>query len=128
MNIFGKEMKGFIIELAGETINVILAKGQYTKDGSLAIRAYSVDTMHGKTFLEPFGTLTVNTGLETVGNCQFVKTWSENEGWAGQIADRVGEDTGIYAESDYAIVHLYRFRQDALDTMADITAVEEMRA
>jgi hypothetical protein len=105
--MIGTEMKKLWtgnVDLLGCPTRLTLMEGQYD-NGRTAI----VAIVGG----EPYGTLTVNMPEVEQGDGEiFVKTWSENEHWAGQLLKAVPElftDTGQRIAASYVQASVWRF-------------------
>ena len=89
---------------------LLVLRGTYVHGGSLALEVYSYDSSEG---LEPFATLTVNIpGTEglTDGTHAFLKDWSENEGWAPELARLIGgKPTDTVYPTGYVTACLWDF-------------------
>ena len=108
----GREHKVFVVKTPYGTYPMIVAERQYG-NGGLALEAISCADI-GDGYLEPedsFGILTVNLGTASK-LCQFVKNYSENEGWAEELARAIGgKDTGIREQTGFVTVPFYDFSQ-----------------
>ena len=123
INIKGKQHRIFSIHAFGRDIKVILAKGNYSNDSSLAIKVYEIENRNELFHLEPFGMLTVNMGVPVGDNAQCIKTWSENEEWAEALADKIGDCAGYSFTNGYVKAPLYIFKQDVLAQLAFINDI-----
>lgn len=125
VTINGKEHRVRTITAFGRKVEVILAKGTYQFDGSLAIRVYEITKQDGTAFAEPFGNLTVHMGMpmDPAGNAQCVKTWSENEGWALALARKIGRPSGVNFYNGHVVSPVFEFDAEALAEMADINSI-----
>lgn len=108
----GKNHKVFLVKAFGMTYPVIVVERQYG-NGGLALEAIACEEV-GDGYLEPadsFGIITVNLGVASK-LCQFVKNYSENDGWAETLARAIGgkktEETG---QCGNAAVPFYDFSQ-----------------
>lgn len=113
----GHNHKVFVIKASGMLYSVIIVEHQYG-NGSLALEAVACEDI-GDGYLEPadsFGMITVNLGAQSK-LCQFVKNYSENEGWAEALAKAIGgKDTGIKEKSGHVEVPFYDFSQMSIYT------------
>lgn len=104
----GKNYKVFKIKMFGTEYEVIVLARTYRVDNSLALEVMNIEDGE----LEPFGVLTVNIGnmvMQSDTNA-FVKTYSENEGWAKDLAKKIGGvDTGLLASNGYVTFPLFDF-------------------
>lgn len=111
----GREHRVFAFHAFSQEHRAILVQESYARGGTLAVRVLEVTDMGGETLLEPWGMLTVN--LEALAHLQsgtdaFVKTYSENEGWAMELALQVGTYLGVDAVAGHAAFPLFRFGTD----------------
>jgi len=108
----GRKYKVFPVQAFGKRYDVIVEKAEY-RLGGLALRVLCIDKIDG--FVEPFGTLTTNLGMELKEGFAFVKNYSENEPWAESLAAAIGgKKTPVVAQSGHVEIPLYDF--SGLDT------------
>lgn len=109
----GRAHRVFRIRAFGKDLEVIVSQGTYRSNGTLALQVLELTTENGQPVLEPFGMLTSNIEadlpLHQGSGEAFVKTWSENEGWALQIADAIGSYQEIDAVCRHVSLPLYSF-------------------
>lgn len=109
--INGREVKFFTINAFGKEFEVFVEKTEYRSNGALALCVNEWDEEYQ--ILEPFGNLTVN--LEGISEVMplthaFVKDYSENEGWALDLARQIGgRPTGDVADNGFVRVPLWDF-------------------
>lgn len=105
----GKNYRVFTCHAFGSEHRCILVPGFY-RNGTLAIRVLDINGPEENAFAEPFGVLTVNhddNRFQTLTDA-YIKTYTENEGWALELAAQAGECI-CECISDRGIDPLYRF-------------------
>lgn len=110
----GEARKVFPIVAFGNKYDVIVVSRQYNSDGTLALEVLDIvdnEDHNDQTYVEPFGTLTVNMSSDLQSGTQaFVKSYSENEDWADKLAEAIGgKKTNISKQAGYASVSLWDF-------------------
>lgn len=106
----GRKLRQYEISFYGNQISVFVVPMFYG-NGSLALKVFSYEPEYQD--YEPFGVLTVNLEHQLQSNDRaFVKTYSENEEWAEELAGQIGEYSGVTAQSAYVSLPLYRFDTD----------------
>ena len=103
-----RKLRKYKIDFCGEETTVYLMPMNYSNNGTLAIEMCTFDEeLH---YAEPFGHLTKNLcDPRQSATRAFVKTYGENEGWAEELADRIGRKTGHEVRSGYIAIPLYEF-------------------
>ena len=106
----GRKLRQFEISFFGSKISVYVVPMFYA-NGTLALKVYCYEQKYQD--YEPFGVLTVNLEHQLQSDDRaFVKTYSENEKWAEELAGQIGEYSGVTARSGYVSLPLYRFDTD----------------
>lgn len=112
----GREHRVFSFHAFGQEHRCILARETYAHNGTLAVQVLEISDWDGETVLEPWGMLTANLEEMPVhqsGTDAFVKTYSENEGWALELASQVGTYLEVDAMTSHAAFPLVRFDTDS---------------
>ena len=107
-------MKTFTVNAFGEKTQVFCTRGKYV-NGTLGIEVFEMNPDYD--YPEPFGALTVNLDHPAQSATRaFVKTYSENEGWAEELLKLIGaEPTGITVQSGFATLPLYDFSKSSME-------------
>lgn len=109
----GREHRVFAFRAFGQEHEAIILEESYASNGTLALQVMEIAGEGPDRWIEPWGMLTVNVEDDCVihqSDCEaFVKNYSENEGWAVEIAAMIGEEEGIWAELPHGEVPLYAF-------------------
>ena len=102
-----KKLKEFKIEIEGKETTLFAIPGK-DKHGTLQIIVYTpCSTKKDGTY---FGTLTKDLGApEQSDTMAYVKTYTENESWAKQLADMIGKETGKIKKTGFVELPLYEF-------------------
>lgn len=111
----GKTYRVFSINFFDETVNVIVKPCRYRNNNSLALTVEEIcEDGESDDYTEPFGTLSSNLPQITadVSDRYALKTYSENEGWAEQLAMQLGKPTGRMFSSGYAVFPEYTFDEE----------------
>ena len=103
----GRTYKVYSVQSFGSKHEIILLPDEYP-DGSLSLQAWEIDPDGS---VEPYSDLTKNLRSDLQdGKHAFVKTYSENEGWAKELLHLAGAvPTGISSRTGYVILPLYDF-------------------
>lgn len=109
----GREHKVFSFRAFGQRHRVIVTQERYSSNGTLALQVMEIIRDGLDSYLEPWGMLTVNVEDDYVIHQSereaFVKNYSENEGWAEEIASLIGTEQGVWAHLGHAQAPLYEF-------------------
>ena len=109
----GREHKVFTFHAFGQRHRVIITHETYASNGTLALRVLEIVSEGPDTYLEPWGMLTMNVEADGVMHQgekdAFVKNYSENEGWAENLASLIGTEQGVWAHVGHALAPLYEF-------------------
>lgn len=109
----GREHRVFSFHAFGQEHEAIILKERYASNGTLALQVMEIVSGGPDTWTEPWGMLTVNVeqdrALHQSETAAFVKTYSENGGWAVGLAGMIGKEAGVWAELPHADVPLYEF-------------------
>lgn len=114
--------KVYKLKFYGTNLNVVLGKGNYANNGTLAILVYEC-TPKGK-IKDIFADLTRNisdSGLLASKTEQFVDTnnlGNEIIKWLEE--NHIAEDTGVVGYSGFCSYPLVEFTQEALDQMFEL--------
>lgn len=102
-----RRLKEFKIEIEGKERTLFAVPGK-NNHGTLQIIVYT--TCPAKRDGTYFGTLTKDLDApEQSDTMAYVKTYTENEGWAKQLADMIGKETGKIKKEGYVELPLYEF-------------------
>ena len=104
----GRMHKVFPITAFGAKHNVVVDALNYRDDNTLAICVYE---MLPDEHFEPWGVLTVNMSSSLANDTRaFVKSYSENEEWADDLARQIGgKKTNISKQAGFCTVSLWDF-------------------
>lgn len=90
-----------------------IERGQYARDRTTVLRAFVESDASGACMPgEKWGVLTVCIpGTPLAEDQVLVKTWSENELWAREVAQQIGlEDTGRRVSAGWTEAEIWRWR------------------
>lgn len=114
----GREHRVFAFQAYGAFHRCILVEHVYTCNGTLAVQVLEILEDGPDRWLEPWGMLTANVEngepFHQSGTAAFIKTYSENSGWALAIADEVGTYQGVDAVMGHAVLPLYEIHAEKL--------------
>lgn len=115
-------MKIYELNFYGHKYHIVMQKGTYHSNGTLAIEMLST-TPKGK-FKDYFGTLTVNiadSDMVASDKYAFIDTNNNGEEIAQWLIDnKIAYPTGIIGYSGFCSYPLFKFDESVLDEMEEI--------
>ena len=116
-------MKIYELNFYGHKYHIVMQKGTYRSNGTLAIEMLEVSPK-GKRVRDYFGMLTVNIADSDVvasDKYAFIDTNNNGEEIAQWLIDnKIAKNTGIKGYSGFCSYPLFKFEESVLDEMEEI--------